>query len=252
MVRGKLCLPGDDVVNIATLSMTNEESDPNYQVEQIQHPDPSYVAKATGPSTVITVTLPGNVTLKAVSIHNTNATTASIASGAGLSQVIAIPALDPDGQRRGGWKDLDGVTGATDDVFTVTLSVVSGVVWVGRIALWVAARAVNWEEGRDEGVLRPGNVAITTRLGSIVHDDQGIRTRWFEMTFTLAEDAAIFRALEMSAKGAVLPFALVPDELVNDALWVNAPEAYTERLNAPGFASIPRRFVELSGGPPNG
>lgn len=251
-VLGKLLLPGDDAFRQATsLASSNESADPNYAVEQLLVEDPAWVTRATGDNTAITVNLPGNVTLVAVSVHNTNATSAAITSGAGLNKAIVIPALAADGQRLGGWADLVGEAGVTDDQFTITLSRTGGILEVGRIALWTVARDVNWERGRDEGLDRPGDITLVTRLGSKVIDPQDIAIRWWSMTFTLLEDAAMFRALERSAKGSVFGFALVPDELVNDAPWVHLPEPYTERREDP-FVQIPRLFAELSGGPPNG
>ena len=257
MIRGKVCPPGFDAFRRTTialgLSMTNPNADAIYGVGNLLIDDPARLTKASGISTAITIPLPANVTLVGVTLHNTNATTSSITSGAGLSQALTVPAVDLDGQRLGARYFFTGLeTGITDDGFVVNLSRASGVVHIGRIALWLVASNVNWEAGRDYGVVRPGDVIHRTRGGTVLHDPQGLRQRWWEMTFTLSEDATIYRGLEASSLGAVLPFPLVPDELVNDSAWVHTPEAYKEQLSEPGLASIPRRFVELCNGPING
>jgi len=257
MIRGKVCPPGFDAFRRTTvalgLSMTNPNADTIYGVANLLHDNPARLTKASGVSTAITIPLPADVTLVGVTLHNTNATTASITSGAGLNQVITVPAVDLDGQRLGARYLFTGIeVGLTDDGFVVNLSRAAGVVHIGRIALWLVATDVNWEPGRDYGVVRPGDVRHTTRLGTVVHDSQGLRQRWWEMTFTLAEDATVYRGLEASSQGAVLPFPLIPDELVNDAAWVYTPDAYKEKLTVPGRASIGRRFLELCNGPING
>lgn len=255
MVLGSLCLPGDDAFRLTTivlgLAVDNPSADPRYGVANLLLDDPSYTVRASGASMAVTIPLGVDVTLVRASVHTTNATTASITSGAGLNAPIVIPDLDSDGQRLGGSVDLSEETGTTDDQFVVNLSRVSGIVEVGRISLWTAARDVNWESGRDEGIDRPGDVAIPTRLGVILHAPQEIRVRWWDMAFRLLEDAAMWRELTRSSKGPLFAFPLIPDVTINDCAWVHNPDPYTERREDP-FVNIPRRFRELVQGPPNG
>lgn len=249
---GKLALPSEDMMWTAVVSMTNEDPDPRYDAQQIKDGDPSTVAKSTETSTVITIGLGSVVTPRAVFLFNTNATTAAIANGAGLNQAIPMPALDADGQRVHPWLDLGGFANVGDDVFTVTLSRPSGVVWIGRIALVTAIYDVNWEADQVRfGVDRPGGVVIQTRLGSLIQHESGIRSRWAEGTMRLEEDAPLYRSLEKAARGSLLPFPFVPFVDVYDAWWVHWPSAFTERMRSP-FTEIPIRFQEISNGPPNG
>jgi hypothetical protein len=252
VVLGKVCLPGDDVARTATVTATPQSSDPNYQAAQLLNPDRAYVCRSTGTSFALRFVFPGNRTAIRLSLHNTNATTAVATNPAGLNVNIPLEPVDPDGQRVDVHLDISDQPFNTDDEMTVTLSVASGIVECGNVAIWVDEHDVNWEAGRDEGILRPGNEVLTTRLGSEVHDDQGIRQLWYDMTFTLAEDIDLWRTLDMSSKGAILPFPLAPNVEEPNAIWARCPEAFQARRGVPGFAGIPRRFVEVSGGPPNG
>jgi hypothetical protein len=253
VVVGRVCLPGDDVARTATVTATPQSADPDYQAAQLLDPDRAYVVRSTGPSFALRfVFAGGNKTAIRISLHNTNATTAVASNPAGLSIPIPIPALDADGQRVDAHLDISEEDNITDDEMTITLSRASGIVEIANVAIWVAEHEVNWEAGRDEGILRPGNSVMPTRLGSEVHDDQGIRTLYYDMTFTLEEDIALWRAVDMSSKGAILAFPLVPDVEVNQAIWARCPDPFHARRGVPGFAGIPRRFVEVSGGPPNG
>jgi hypothetical protein len=253
MELGKLCFPGDNAAMTATVTASPQSADTRYQAANLLTSDRAYVVRSTGTSFALRfVFAGGNQEAIRVSIHNTNATTAVATNPAGLNVNIPLPGLDVDGQRLDAHLDISDESFNVDDEMTITLSVVSGIVECGNVGIWVAERDVNWEAGRDEGIQRPGNSTLETQLGSFVQDDQGIRRRWYELTFSLEEDLAIFRTLDKSSKGAVLAFPLVPDVEVNDALWVHCPEPFSAQRGAPGFARIPRRFVEISGGPPNG
>ncbi|MGE3175924.1 MAG: hypothetical protein AB7O32_00525 [Vicinamibacterales bacterium] len=247
---GKLALPGDDLVWTATVSMTDEDAD--YPATNVQHWNPARLAKATASSTTVTIDCSGNVTPVAVALINTNATSAAISNAAGLNQAITIPALEADGQRIHGWQSLIGLSNVTDDIFDIDLSRPSGVVTIGRIALVVQVYDVNWVPGHVVGIDRPGNVALRTRLGTVIVHDAGIRVRSVDATFDLAEDAPVWRGLERSAKGEALPFLFIPDDTQNDAWWVRLDPSFRERSGLPGFMSLPRRMTELSSGPPNG
>lgn len=250
VVIGSLCFPTDDAGRLAVYTADTPAS--LYPASNLLDNRPSVVCKSTTTTLAVTATLPGDRTLVAVSLHNTNSTTSSITNAAGLNKSIVVPAVDLAGQRLGGWADLSAEAFPTDDAFVVHLSVASGVVWIGRVALWTVARDVQWSAGRDEGTLWPGDVAIQTRLGEVDIDHQAIRQRWFDLTFVLDEDRALFLALDAASVGAVLPFPVIPDVAANDAPWMRCPDPYHAQRGEPGFAATPRRFLELVQGPPNG
>jgi hypothetical protein len=253
MVLGKVCLPGDDVARTATVTATPQSADTRYQAAQLLNPDRAYVCRSTGTGFDLLYVFDGGAkTAIRVSVHNTNATSVKLSNGAGLDLTVPLQPPDPDGQRVDVHIDLSEEENTTDTAMIVRLEVGAGIVECGNVAIWAAEHDVNWEAGRDEGILRPGNSVMATRLGSEVHDDQGIRRLWYDMTFSLLEDLDLWRTLDMSSKGAILPFPLVPDVEEPNAIWARCPEEFQARRGVPGFAGIPRRFVEVSGGPPNG
>lgn len=253
LVLGKLCLPGDNVAMTSTVSATPQSADPKYQASRLLDYDRAYVVRSTGTSFAVRfIFAGGSQTVVRISLHNTNATTAVATNPAGLNVNIPIPANDPDGQRVDAHLDISEEVFNTAGELTVTLSKASGIVEIANVGIWVAEHDVNWESGRGEGIDRPGDSVMPTRLGSEVYDSQNIRRQSYEMTFGLEADIALFRTLDMSSKGAILAFPLVPNVEENRAIWARTPEPFSARRGDPGLANIPRRFVEVSGGPPEG
>jgi len=238
-------LPGDDAVWTATVSMSHEDT--AFPAENLQTGDPALVAKSTTTTTTITVTT-ASITPVAVALINTNAETASI-----NGDPITIPALDPDGQRRHAWMDMRGSPSGTGTSWTIVLSRASGVVWCGRLVLLTAIYDLNLKYGLQRGRRRPGDIEIRTRLGSVLRHGSQIRTQWATGVVDVIESESLLKALEASAKGIVLPFLFVPDELTNEA-WFVKFTANDFSITLPDFdvRQIPFSVEELSGGPPNG
>jgi hypothetical protein len=164
------------------------------------------------------------------------------------------------------WRSLrDLVAPAT--TFTIPLSgpvepsLATDPIWVGRIALICfhefesevvrgGLRALNLRYGLKLGRNRPGDVAITTRLGTVLTNSSGIRTRWAEGEVGLLEDQTVLDALEASAQGMQLPFLFVPDEQQNSAWWVRfRANDYSVEIPDLDGRRIPFRVDELSSGP---
>lgn len=238
-------LPGDDVVWTATMSMTNEDAD--YPAENVQDRDPANVAKSTTTSTVITITT-SSVQPVAVALINTNAETALFGATA-----VTIPSTELDGQRVHGWLDMRAAPPTAGTSWTVTLSRSAGVVWIGRICLVTSLRDLNLRYGLQMGRKRPGDIAITTRLGTILRHGADIRTRWARGSVDRYEDETVLRQLEANTEGSLTPFLFIPDEETNDA-WFVSFGANDFSVGYPNLdvRDIPIAFEELSGGPPNG
>lgn len=239
-----VALPGDDAVWLGSVSMSNQDA--AYPATNVQNADPADVAKSTTTSTTITITTTSTAAV-AIALINTNATTATVNGNA-----VTIPALDADGQRVHGWLDRR-TTPITATTWTIALSVVSGVVWIGRIVIVSAIYELPFKYGLQLGRLRPGDVEMRTRRGSVIRHGAQIRTRTAQGSVDLDTLEPVLRGLEESSKGSLLPFLFIPDEATNDAWWV------TFRANdfAVTYANIDVReiavaFEELSSGPPNG
>lgn len=237
--------PGDDAVWAASVGMSNEDAE--YPAVNIQNADPADVAKSTTNTTTITITT-ASITPVAIAIINTNATTATI-----NGDTIAIPGLELDGQRVHGWLDMRGSPSGAGTSWTLVLSRASGVVWVGRVCLLTDIHELNLRYGLQVGRKRPGDVQIATRLGSLIKHGAQIRTRWARGEVNLIEDESMLKALEASAKGSLLPFLFIPDEVTNDA-WFVSLVANDFAVSLPDYdvRAVPLAFEELSGGPPNG
>jgi len=240
-----VALPGDDAVWTATVAMSTEDA--AFPASNLKTGDPAEVAKSTGTSTTITITT-SSITPVAVALINTNAELASI-----NGDPIAIPALDPDGQRKHAWMDMRGSPSGTGTSWTIVLSRASGVVWCGRIVLATAIYDLNLKYGLKRGRKRPGDIEMRTRLGSVVRYGAQIRTRWASGVVDLIENETLLAQLEASAKGSLLPFLFVPDELTNDA-WFVTFTANDFVVTIPDYdvRESPLSFEELSSGPPNG
>jgi hypothetical protein len=241
-----LCVsPLYDLIWDAGLVMTNQ--DPDYPVGNAQGISAETVAKSTTTTTTVTITTPSAVPLY-FAVINTNAETITFNGNA-----VTVPAVEQDFQRVHPRRDLRPLSLSAGTSWSVVLSRSSGVVWFSRLSLATAVIEVNAKYGWSYGRMRPGDVEIRTRLGSMIRHSAEIRTRWAEGVVDLIEDAATLAALESAAMGKQLPFLFIPDENTNDAWWV--------RLHAPDFRTsipnydvreIPLRFEELSTGPRNG
>lgn len=233
----------DDLIWDAALSMSNE--DPDFPVENLQTDNPAKLAKSTTNTTTITITTV-SATPVAVALIQTNAETATFEG-----QSVAIPSLDLDGQRIHPWLVPVGLSAATSR--QLVLSRASGPVWIGRVAMVTALEPLNLKYGLKFGRLRPGDISVTTRLGSENKVGAQIRRRWAAGAVDTIESETMLEQLEASGKGALLPFLFIPDELKNDAWFVRFRANDFEK----GFSDydvrpIPLTFDEVSSGPPNG
>jgi hypothetical protein len=137
--------------------------------------------------------------------------------------------------------------------WTIVLSRVTGVVWIGRIVLVTALYDLHLKYGLQMGRNRPGDVEIRTRLGSVIRHGAQIRTRWAQGVVDDIANEPLLKGLELSSKGSLLPFLFIPDENQNDA-WFVTFRANDFSIGYPDIdvRAIPFAVEELSGGPPNG
>lgn len=235
----------DDLIWDAGLSMTNEDA--AYPVGNAQGLAPVPPAKSTTNTTTITITPATGGTPLYLSLHNTNATSGTFAGNA-----ITFPGTEADGQRLNPRLDLRSL-GIGAGPWNLVLTKASGTVWVGRICLVTAVHALNVAYGWQTGRKRPGEVTVTTRLGTVIKHSAGIRTRWARGAVNLEADESMLRALDAGADGSRLPFMLIPDEAVNDAWFVRlATSEFSVTVPNIDVREVPLAFDELSMGPPNG
>lgn len=237
--------PVDDIIWAASLSMTNQDS--AYPITNAQGVAPVPPAKSTTTTTTITITPAGGAgTPIYLSLHGTNA-----ASGTFEGHTITFPGTEADGQRLNPRLDLRLL--AVSSPYTLVLTSASGVVKVGRICLVSAVYPLNVVYGWQTGRRRPGEITVTTRLGTVITHSADIRTRWAKGVVNLSSDEVILKAIDAGAWGTYKPFMLIPDEAVNDAWFVRfASSDFSTAIPNYDVRDIPVAFDELSSGPPNG
>ena len=237
-----VALAGDDLINTATLA--SGDDDPDFPITNAQTQNPAQLAKANANTMTVTITTVSAVPV-AVFIGQSNAETGSLDG-----QAITFPGLDSEGQRIHAWKLLTGLTAGTSR--TLILSKASGVLFVGRICLVVQLRELNVKYGWEVGRLRPADIDISTRAGSVINVPYGIRTKWAQGVVDLHEDESLLSELDLSAKGKTFPMLFIPDEATNEAWFARQVNPYTKRYPNIDVRETPLRFEELSCGPVNG
>lgn len=223
MGLGYITLPTDDKIPAAALAMTNQDA--NYPVGNAQDDDPANTAKATGTSTVVTITTP-SITAVLYSVINTNATSISLTNGAGMAaQAQAIPSRTLDGKQRNGFKYFAGVALATSTTWTLTMSKTGAQpLEFGRIVLVVAVWDLKWLRGVDYDLRRPGAARNVTRLGTVNRRLSPVSQRSGNGQFLHDDAFTVMANVEAGSNGLGNGFLVVPDRDVNDAMFMQVAE----------------------------
>jgi hypothetical protein len=228
--------PSDnEILQSATLSMTNADTD--YPAANGNDADPGKPLKATTTGTVITITFTGDKALKAVALINTSnltGATITLANPAGLSQAITYPARTGDGQAVHPWIDLRSVANATDDVWTITISGAAADVAIGEIVAVTSLRQLNWRWGGTSGPdlsFKWPTIRHKTFAGSKLVYRRGTRQRSARGVCERETDRASLLILHQMSQHpsyandqGEIPFLFIPDAAVNDAWYVALDE----------------------------
>jgi len=224
--------------------MTNEDTD--NPASNAATDNPAVVAKSTTNSTTFTITTVSGVPAF-LFLANCNAET-----GTFNGNTITFLGLDLEGQRQHAVLDLRELGLSAGTSWTLVLSKASGILWVGRIALFDAVQELNVKYGFQVGATRPGEVRIPTRGGVILKHSQALRTRWAEGVVDLQEDEAMLAALDLGAHGDFYPFLFVPDEAVAEGWWVHQTVPFAKAYPTIDVREHKLRFEELVNGPVDG
>ncbi len=95
-----IAFPTDDVLWTATLSATNEDA--LYPVANVKNNDPADTFRSTTTSTVITITLAGNITALLLFLGNTNYTDGDTGECLRRECRVRVPVTD-DGRQGAQW-----------------------------------------------------------------------------------------------------------------------------------------------------
>ena len=246
----KYARPSDDAYQTATLSMTSADS--AYPVTNSQGQFPAETAKSTGTSTTITITLTGVFQILMVGIYNTNATSGTVASGAGLSQPFVFPARWFSGLLKNGWLNLEGIANNTDNDWTIALSKSgSEKLEFGRIVMATAKRDLEWKWEGKRAKERPGTQRKLTRLGGLNRTFGFTQCHKFSGTAdrkTMADD---WKILEDQCNGAGYGFMLVPDAAVNESYFCLPEEdELSWEITRPDVETMEIKITEINMGRP--
>ncbi len=233
---GYYCRPADNLATTASVSLTAGTAAAAFPLANVKDLLAHSVFKATGTSCTIRFTWGSPVTPEAISIHfhNLAGATVTISNGAGFSNGLPIPANTADGHCLDPWEDYRGLANRNSTTWDVAITGASANVAIGEIVIWGTVR---------EAELDRGAVSEEDQV-SIVHEGDyhprihcyrlGTRVRAFSDHITPLTTASDLLTLSRGAKGPLLPFALVPDSTVNDALFgylLNSRHRFVE--NAP-------------------
>jgi hypothetical protein len=240
-------LPTDDFVRVGTLAMTPEDA--ANPASNAATDNPAVVAKSTNNGTTFTITTPSFVPAYLFIVNS------SAESGTFNGNAFTCPGLDLEGQRLHTAVDLRGLGLSAGTSWTLALTRASGILWVGRIALFDAVFELNVKYGWQLGATRPGEVRIPTRGGVILKHSQALRTRWAEGVVDLVEDEAMLAAFDLGAHGDYFPSMLVPNETTvatEGGMWVHQTLPYAKAYPNYDVRETKLRFEELVNGPVNG
>lgn len=223
--RVLFCLPSEILTPAATLSLLAGTPDAAFPLTNAQDGKASSPFKATGTSCTIRSHFASPKTLAGVVLayHNLAGATVTVSNPAGLSVSMPIPANTEDGHCLDPWLDLRDVDNTTDDDWDIAISGAAANVAIGEL-IWIAA----WHEaemdlrspGGDDvqpAIIQPGDFhPAIHRYG------MGTRVRSFDGHVTPSVSSLALLSLHRSARGPVRPFVVIPDTLINDALYVTS------------------------------
>lgn len=242
--------PTDDIVTTGTVTMSGALT--GYPATNIKTYDPSQICLTGGTSSTIVITPGGSRTVEGIAIINHNWTTATLSSSAGSIGAITMPARSLDGQCINAFLDLRLLSNRTGSSFTIAVSGAANV-GVGRICLVTTLRELRWRWGGSAGVqFREDwpNVEMRTFYQSRLVWERGVRVRSASGVVAVEEDRPALMNLARAAKGSTIPWLLIPEQTVNDAMYVRFTGPFEWTRQVPDASEIPIDVEEAPMGLP--
>lgn len=244
------CRPADNLAPNATLSLTAGVEDAAFPLTNLQDRKAKTVFKSTGTGATIRSTFGSPVTLEGIALHfhKLAGATVTVTNAAGFNRALTIPANTADGHCLDPWDDYRGLANRTSNVWDVAITGAATVVAIGELVWIQTLRELELDRGAvtDEdhpAVVHAGDyhpVIGVYRLGS--------RVRAFRAHITPQTSADDLLTLHRGATGPLLPFTLIPDSTVNDALFghlASPLHAFLEALpRGSGARETDLNFVE--------
>lgn len=246
------CRASDLVAASATVALTSGTANTAYPLVNLYDLNPAKVFKATGTSCTITFTYGGAQRWQAFALitHNLPGATVTLTNNGGMaSQPVTIPSDAEDGLSVDPFLDLRDVAGNSATVWTLTITGAAANVAIGEVLAASTLRQlpIRWNvvEGEDIPVRR--NV---TAFGVSLVYHLGIRTRRLAGTLIHHKSRADLLTLKRGALGLGRGVLVIPDLLVNDALFMRHASTDNEWTRiAPGLTQMSIALEEVGRGP---
>jgi len=215
------CRPTDNLMPSATLSLTAGSAAAAFPLTNAQDQKANTVFKSTGTGATIRSTFGAPVTIQALSLHyhKLAGATVLVTNAAGFSNGFTIPANSPDGHCIDPWEDYRGLSLVTSNVWDIAITGAATVVAIGEIVWWQTVREFELDRGAVTEEDHPAVVHAGDYHPVIAVYRRGTRVRGFRCHITPQTSADDLLTLHRGATGPLLPFPLVPDSTVNDALY---------------------------------
>lgn len=219
---GLYCFPSDIRTDQASSVIWQAGlADANYPVANVKDRRADTVAKVTGANGTLRATFAAPQALEGVVLVNTNATAAVVTNGSGLNQAFSIPALPMDNLRLDPWLDLRSILLATRTSTQWDIALTGpGPTSIGELLLVQTWRTIPLLWGLTEKEMHRAEI-LTTDYGVRRKWAKGVRQRSVVGRIIAEENRAEITALVRDARGPVRNFALILEETVNDALYVD-------------------------------
>ena len=230
-------------------SLVAGSADPLYPLANLTDKDAANPFKATGATATIRATV-ASTTVEAVAVigHNRGNTSWTLSSGAGAMGSLTVPADAEDGLPLSPWRDLRTQANTTSTTFDIAIPTGTGNAYVGEL-IWVETlrtmRVVWGTVHTDIHIAEERRTAYGIRL----IEDLGVRLRRYQARVSHPNELAAMLTLYRACKGIVLPFLLIPDDIVNEAIYVRFLNPLLEQeLEDPVHYNTPIEVEECSPG----
>jgi hypothetical protein len=225
-----------DLLSGDTVSITAGSEDADFPKENITDFLSRTVGKFTGATGTYRRTFGAPVAPEAAIFLNTNATAIQLTNGAGLNEAVTIPSTPEDDLRLDPWIDLRGLPNGSSTTWNAALTAGSAAA-LGEFILVSSLRSLDVlftpspTEEESHPVIHHETDADVDLFYGI-----GVRTRRGTLSTRGVSGRATFLSLQRAQRGRLRPWIFIPNEALNDALFVHL-ESSPMRLTPIAFGA---------------
>jgi hypothetical protein len=244
--------PSDNVAPNATLSLAVGTINAAYPLANLVDGNPAKPAKTTGTSATFRFTFgaPQVLALVAFGPHNLMNASVTVQNNSGLSASFAMPANTEDGFSLNPWVDLTGIAVGTRTAtqWDLVVTAATAPIAIGEVMLVAVKRTMPLLWGIVETEDFP-TISVDTDYKSALKYWLGVKQRSFAASLNDGAFRADFYSLLRDARGRYKTFLLIPDDTLNDALFVElTSDAQDVTRVAPNVSELQLTFREVQRG----